>query len=201
MCIRDSYRPGNTVLHRLPVGAKVTGLAALSVAIVVVRSLPWAGVFLAIALAIALVARVPLRSLWRATRAVLVIAVVAGAFQWWWYGGAKAAETFIDLISLALGGVSLSATTPVNSMLDALSRWARPLRFVGISPHRVALTFALTISALPGTIAIARETRAAAMARGLERRPRAYLSPFVIRVVARAHESGDALHARGLGDD
>ena len=26
-------------------------------------------------------------------------------------------------------------------------------------------------------------------------------SPFVIRVVARAHETGDALHARGIGDD
>lgn len=195
------YQPGNTVLHRLPVGAKVAGLAALSLAIVAVRSLPLAGVFLGVAFAIALVARVPLRSLWRATRAVLVIAMVAGAFQWWWYGGAKAAETFIDLISLALGGVTLSATTPVNAMLDTLTRWARPLRFVGISPERVGLTFALTISALPGTIAIARETRAAAVARGVERRPRAYLSPFVIRVVARAHESGDALHARGLGDD
>ena len=59
----------------------------------------------------------------------------------------------------------------------------------------------MTVSALPGTIAVARETRAAALARGVERNPRAYLSPFVIRVVARAHESGDALHARGLGDD
>ncbi len=44
------------------------------------------------------------------------------------------------------------------------------------------------------------ETRDAARARGL-RSPRAYLSPFVVRVIARAHETGDALTARGIGDD
>ena len=56
------------------------------------------------------------------------------------------------------------------------------------------------IGALPGTLALALETRDAARARGLGRNPRVYLTPFVVRVVARAHEQGDALAARGLGD-
>ena len=47
---------------------------------------------------------------------------------------------------------------------------------------------------------LALETRDAARARGLGRNPRVYLTPFVVRVVARAHEQGDALAARGLGD-
>jgi biotin transport system permease protein len=196
-----TYHPGDSLLHRLPVGAKVLGLAVLSVAVVTVRSVPWGLAFLALTLVLAAVARVPLASLWRATRGVLVIAVVAGAFQWWWYGAGKAVETLVDLLALALAAVSLTATTPVNAMLDALTRWARPLRFVGLRPERVAMAFALTVSALPGTIAIARETRDAARARGIERNPRSYLSPFVIRVVARAQETGDALHARGIGDD
>ena len=195
------HQPGDTVLHRMPVGAKVLGLAALSLAIVVVRDVRTAPVFLAVTLALAALARVPLRSVWRAARSVLVLAAVAGAFQWWWYGAEKAVETFLDLLSLGLAALSLTATTSVNEMVDALARWARPLRLVGISPDRVALAVALTIGALPGTIAVAHETRDAARARGLERNPRAYLSPFVIRVVARAHESGDALHARGIGDD
>ena len=95
----------------------------------------------------------------------------------------------------------VSATTPVNAMLDAFIRWIAPLRHVGVDPERVALTIGLAIQALPGTIALAVETRDAARARGLGRHPRAYLTPFVIRVVARAHETGDALHARGIGDD
>lgn len=194
------YQPGTTLLHRLPVGVKLGGLAMLSLAIVLVRSMPASWVFLAVALLLALVARVRLRTLLRAARGVLLLAAFVGAFQWWWYGRDKAVETFVDLIALSLAAVVVTATTPVNTMLDAFIRWITPLRRVGVKPERVALAFGLAIQALPGTIALALETRDAARARGV-RHPRAFLTPFVIRVVARAHETGDALHARGIGDD
>jgi biotin transport system permease protein len=195
------YQPGTSLLHRLPVGAKLLGLGALSLAIVLVRSMPVSWVYLAVALALALLARVRLRTLARAARAILVLAAFIAALQWWWYGRDKAIETLVDLVALAIAAVVVSATTPVNAMLDALIRWLRPLRRVGVDPDRVALTFALAIQSLPGTVALAIETRDAARARGLGRHPRAYLTPFVIRVVARAHETGDALHARGIGDE
>ena len=129
----------------------------------------------------------------------MLVALVVGAFQWWLTGHAKAIETLVDLIALALAAVVLSATTPINAMLDAIIRWLTPFRRLGVDPDRVALTFTLAIQALPGTIALALETRDAARARGV-RTPRAFLSPFVIRVVARAHETGAALQARGIGD-
>lgn len=195
------YQPGTSLLHRLPVGAKLGGLAALSTAIVVVRDARAAVAFLAVALALAVLGRVGLRMLARTTRSVLLIAVIAGALQWWVSGPAKAVETLLDLIALALAAIAVSATTPVNAILDALVRWISPLRRIGVDPDRVALTIGLAVQALPGTVALALETRDAARARGLGRHPRAYLTPFVIRVVARAHETGDALHARGVGDD
>jgi biotin transport system permease protein len=193
------YQPGDSVLHRLPVGVKLAGLAALSLTIVLVRSMPWSLVVLGLALLLAIAGRVSVPLLVRAARGVLLIAVVIAGFQWWLAGYAKAIETLVDLLALALAAVVLSATTPVNAMLDAMVRWVTPLRRVGVDPERVALTFSLALQALPGTIALALETRDAARARGL-RSPRAYLSPFVIRVVARAHETGDALMARGIGD-
>jgi biotin transport system permease protein len=194
------YRPGGSLLHRIPVGPKLFGLAALSLTIVLVRSMPASWVFLAVALAIAAAGRVDVRTLARATRAVLVLAVVVAALQWVFYGRDKAIETLVDLVALALAAVVVTATTPVNAMLDAIIRWITPLRRVGVDPDRVALTFALAVQALPGTVALALETRDAARARGLGRHPRAFLTPFVVRVVARAHETGDALQARGLGD-
>ncbi|WP_193612331.1 CbiQ family ECF transporter T component [Nocardioides lijunqiniae] len=194
------YQPGETLLHRLPVGVKVLGLGAFSLTVVLVRDARASWVFLAVALAVALLARTRLAVLARATRVVLLFAAFVGALQWWLYGRDKAVETLVDLVALALAAVVVSATTPVNAMLDALVRWVRPLRRVGVDPDRVALTFALAIQSLPGTVALALETRDAARARGLGRHPRAYLTPFVIRVVARAHETGDALHARGIGD-
>ena len=195
------YRPGTTVLHRLPVGVKLAGLAALSLTIVLVRDLGAAVVFFGVAVLLAAVARIDLRTLVRSTRAVLVAATIVAALQWWIDGPVKAGEAFLDLLSLALAALAVSVTTPVNGILDALVRWITPLRRFGVDPERVALTFGLTIQALPGTIALALETRDAARARGLGRHPRAYLTPFVIRVVARAHETGDALAARGIGDD
>jgi biotin transport system permease protein len=194
------YQPGGSPLHRLPVGVKLAGLAALSLAIVLVRSMPASLAFLAAALLLALVGRVSLRTLVRAARGVLLVALVVAGFQWWLSGYAKAVETLVDLLALALAAVVLSATTPVNAMLDAIVRWVAPLRRLGVDPERVALTFTLAIQALPGTMTLAVETRDAARARGL-RSPRAYLSPFVVRVIARAHETGDALTARGIGDD
>jgi biotin transport system permease protein len=195
------YQPGSSLLHRLPVGAKLLGLTAFSLTIVLVRSMPASWVFLAVALGLALVARVNLRTLARAARLILVMALFVGALQWWFYGRDKAIETLVDLIALAIAAVVVTATTPVNAMLDAFIRWITPLRRFGVDPERVALTFGLAIQALPGTVALALETRDAARARGLGHHPRAYLTPFVIRVVARAHETGDALHARGIGDD
>lgn len=194
------HRPGTTLLHRLPVGVKLPALAGLSLAIVLVRDLRAACVFLVLALGLAVVARVDLRTLLRSTRAVLLAAILVSLLQWWFDGPAKAAETLLDLLSLALAALAVSVSTPVNAILDAVVGGLRPLRRVGVDPDRVALTVGLAVQSLPGTVALALETRDAARARGLGRHPRAYLTPFVIRVVARAHETGDALHARGLGD-
>jgi biotin transport system permease protein len=195
------YQPGHSLLHRLPVGVKLGGLAVLSLAIVIVRSMPASWVFLAIALLLALVARVRVVTLVRAARLVLLMAVFVSALQWFWYGRDKAIETIVDLLALSLAAVVVSATTPVNEMLDGFIRWITPLRRIGVDPDRVALTIGLAIQALPGTVALAYETRDAARARGLGKHPRSYLTPFVIRVVARAKETGDALHARGIGED
>ncbi|MGH1561173.1 CbiQ family ECF transporter T component [Mumia sp. DW29H23] len=195
------HQPGDSIVHRLPVGVKVSALAVFSIAVVAVRSMPASWIFLALALGAAVLAQVALGSLLRAARGVLLVAAVVAAFQWWLNGPDRAIETVVDLLALALAAVVLTATTPVNAMLDAMIRWITPFRRFGADPERVALTVGLAVQAIPGTIAIALETRDAARARGLERRPRAYLSPFVIRVVARAQETGDALAARGLGDD
>ena len=195
------HQPGTTVLHRLPPGVKLLLLAAGSLTVVLVRSASWAWVFLAVALLVALLGRVRVVTVARAMRAVLVLAVLAAALQWWWYGRDKAVETLLDLLTLTLAAVVVSATTPVNAMVDTLVAAVRPLRRVGVDPDRVALVLMMAIQALPGTVALALETRDAARARGLERSPRVYLTPFVVRVVARAHETGDALRARGLADD
>lgn len=194
------YRPGHSPLHRAPVGPKLLGLVLVSIALVVVRGPASAVLFLLGALALAAVARIPLLQVLRVLRALLLLALAVAALQWWSTGPARAVESLLDLLSLGLFGLTLSHTTAVTDMLDAFVRWIAPLRRLGVDPERVALTVGLAIQSLPATLTLALETRDAARARGL-RTPRAYLTPFVIRVVGRAQETGAALHARGIGDD
>jgi len=94
----------------------------------------------------------------------------------------------------------LTATTSVDDLLDSIVRGLRPFRRFGVDPDRVGLTFSLMLRAVPETLDLAAETRDAARARGLERSIRARTTPLVLRVVARARDTGDALHARGVVD-
>ena len=195
------YRPGKTVFHRLSVGAKLTGLLALSAVVVAVRGEISSAVFLGIAILAAAVSRIGLGTMLKALRPALLAAVFFGAFVVWQTTWQRGAEVVGDLFALVIAATVLTATTPITAMLDAIVRWLQPFRRIGVDPERVGLTFSLMMRAVPSTIETARETRDAARARGLEHHPRARLAPMVVRVVARAYETGDALHARGIGDD
>lgn len=195
------YRPGTTVFHRLPVGVKLLALTASSLVIVIVRGAPSSGVFLAVAIALSLLARLDIRTTLKALRPVLIVAVLFGGYQIWQKGWGPGAEVIADLFALVVLATVFTATTSINDMLDSITRWLQPFRRIGVNPEKVGLAFSLMMRSVPGTLEIARETRVAAKARGLERSPRALLIPMVLRTVARAHDTGDALMARGLGDD
>lgn len=199
------HRPGTTWLHRLPAGAKLLGLLLAGLLVVVVRGPVSAAVFLAAALGLVAWSGHGLRGTLGALRAIALVAALLGAWQVWQYGGQngwpRAVESVGDLVALVLLATVLTVTTPVDEVLDAITRELGPLRRVGVRPEAVALAFSLAIRAIPTTIVIAEETRDAALARGLERSPRARLTPLVIRVVSHARATGDALQARGIGDD
>jgi biotin transport system permease protein len=200
MSMIGDYRPGATLLHRLPAGVKLLGMLVAAVATVAARG--WAASLVALAVAAALLAwsGAGLRVTVKALRGIALVAVLLFAWQTWQHGWPRAVETVGDIVALVLLATVLTATTRVQDILDAITAGLRPLRRVGVDADRVALAFALTIRAIPATLELAVETRQAAQARGLERSLRARLVPFVIRVVARAHETGAALHARGVGD-
>jgi len=194
------YRPGSSLLHRIPAGPKM-GLVAIW-SIVVVGTKGWfaALVCLAGAVLIALWARLDARRTLRALRGLLVVLTIVSAYQAWQRGWEVSVAVSGDLLALFLVGLAFTATTPVDGVLTAVERGLRPLRPIGLKPETVAMAFSLMLAALPELIDIADQTRAAAKARGLDRNPRALLTPFAIRAVAHALETGDALHARGLGD-
>ena len=194
------YRPGNTLLHRLPPGAKLLGLLLAGIGLVLVHS-PYLAVGAAAAAA-GLVVWVGggVRTVLTTLRGLLVVAVLLGGWLVWHSGWSQAVDTVGDLVALVLAAAALLISTAVNDMLDTIARLARPLRVFGVDPERVSLAFSLMIRAIPSTLEAAEQSRQAALARGLGSDPRARLIPLAIRVVAQAKATGDALHARGIGD-
>lgn len=191
------YRPGSTQLHRAPVAARLAALAALSVLVVATRG-PWAALagagFVGL---LAAWARVP----WRAVRAALAVAALVGGYRAWAGAPAQGLAAGLDLLALVLAGAVLVAVTPADELLAAVAAAARPFRRVGARPERVALAAVLMLRAVPALVGALSQSRDAARARGAERDPRTWLTPAAVRAVARAHATGEALAARGLGAD
>ena len=200
MSLLGLYRPGRTWLHRLPAGAKLLGLLVASIVVVALRG-PASGIAaLTVALVLVAWSGTGLRRLVRTLRGLLVVVVLMAAYTTWQQGWERGVELTTDLVALVLLATVLTATTPVDEVLDAVTRAVGPLRRIGIDPERVGLAFALVLRAVPTTLDLARQTGDAARARGLERDPRARLVPLVIRSVAHARATGEALDARGVGD-
>lgn len=195
------YRPGTTFLHRTPAGAKILALATLSLVTVLVRSAWTSGAVLALAVVLLLVARARPGLVLRTLRGLLLVMGLLAAYQTWQRGAEHAFTVVGALVALILLATVLTVTTRIEEMVDTVTRALGPFRRVGVSPELVALAFSLMVRGIPTTFDIARETRQAALARGLDRSPRAHLTPMVIRVVAHARATGEALHARGIADD
>lgn len=196
-----AYQPGRSLLHRWPAGPKLIGLFVIGVTVVSLRGWWPPLVALGIAVIVAASARLPWRTVWSGLRPLLLLIAVLGAFQLWQQGWPTAVETVATLVTLIIGSIVLTATTPVDLLLDAIVKGISPIRPLGVNPEKVALAFSLMIRAIPEIFVLFTQTREAAKARGLERSPRAVLVPLAIRTVAHAHATGEALHARGLGDD
>lgn len=195
------YQPGTTLLHRVPAGAKLLTMAVLSLVVVTWRSPVATAALLVAVLGLLLWARVRVRLLLRTLRGLLVLVVLLSAWQAWQRGWEHAFTVVGSLVGLILLATVLTVTTSVDEMLDTLVRALGPARRLGVDPERVALAFSLMVRGIPTTLDLAVETRQAAMARGLERHPRALLVPMVLRSVAHARATGEALHARGIADD
>lgn len=195
------YRPGNTFLHRLSAGQKLLLLFTFGVVVVVVRGPASAIGFLVFTLVLVAWSGMRIDVLLRTLRGLLLIAGLLFAYHVWRTGWDRGIEAVADLTTLILASTILTTTTPIDEMLDTITASMRPFQRFGANPERIALTFALLIRAIPETLEIASETRDAAKARGLERNPRVYMTPLAIRVVANARDTGDALAARGIGDD
>lgn len=195
------YVSGSSWLHRAPLWAKFAGVVAAGAASFVL--LDWRASVLALAAVVAawLSAGLGVRRLASSWRLVVPLASVLFVFQWWQQGPLTATRIVSNLLLCFVAAGLLTATVPLRDLLDGVAGLARPLRRFGADPERFALAIAIMLRSIPVLAGAFAEVGDAARARGLERSVRARTVPVVLSAVAYARRTGDALAARGLGDD
>ena len=193
------YSPGRSVIHRAPTLLK---LLLLSVGVVSISMLqePWQlGIAFLVALALFVVAGVPLPAALRQIVPILWMLLIAvpiqGLLAGWLIAGLMAGRL---LIAVALAAL-FTLTTTVTSVLEAFQTLLRPFgRW--IDADRVGLLVALTIRCIPLVSEIVVEVLEARKARGTRGSLVALAVPVVVRSLYAADALGEALVARGLDD-
>lgn len=195
------YVPGQSFLHRLAPGWKLLGLvvAAIVLAIDSTITLP---AFVAAALIAAWIdSDMDARALGRLIRPVLWILVPVALFQTFFAGGEAAIRVILVMIDLVIAAGLVSVTTRMTDLLDSLTSLLQPLAWIAISPAVVAFAVSFVIRLVPAIAQIARELDEARRARGASRNPFAMAGPLLIRVIGMGNAMGEALDARGFGDN
>ena len=194
------HQPGEGWLFRLGVGWKYLLMLTLSLPALIIQA--WPVTLAALALTITLLASSgidPARML-RIGWAMCLILGLLAAYQLVVLNPWAAVVVPGNLLLAVLAARLLTLTTPTPELLNALIVALRPIRFVGLNPERVALAVALMIRSIPYLLGLFDDARDAARARGAERNVVALLMPMVLGSVAHAERTGEALHARGLGE-
>ncbi|BCW63190.1 energy-coupling factor transporter transmembrane protein EcfT [Paenarthrobacter sp. MSM-2-10-13] len=195
-----NYVRGNSIIHRTPLWLKFLVVAACGAASFLIVDWAVSLVVFAVMCGLFMLTGAGFRRLLKAIWLVAPILLVIGLFQWWQLGGPTAARIVFNVLVCVVAASVLTATTPVQDLLDGVVALAKPFRRFGADPERFALTIAVMLRSIPFIAGAFTDVRDSARARGLERNPRALVLPVFITTVAYARQTGDALAARGLGE-
>ncbi|APT84935.1 hypothetical protein CAQU_07495 [Corynebacterium aquilae DSM 44791] len=197
-----TYIPGSSPLHRMPPGAKMLGLIAFIIATTLIAKTPPVALgCCVIALAGYAMAKIPARTaiaqLLPPLPVLAVLSLVTGIFDSW----AKAIAIFFSVYASIIAATLVTLTTTIANMLDALERALSPLSKLGLPVEAITLVLVLTIRMIPVQLQAIAEAIDAAKARGAGLSLTAVIVPVIIRSIRCSAMLGDALTARGIGDD
>jgi biotin transport system permease protein len=195
-----NYVPGHSVIHRAPLALKFLLVVGCGLASFLVVDWLVSATVLAVMCGLLLLTGAGPRRLLRAVQPLLPVLLVIGAFQWWQLGAPTAARIVLNILICVVAAALLTATTPMQRLLDGVVSLAMPFRRFGADPERFALTIGVMLRSIPYIAGAFADVRDSARARGLERNPRALVLPVFITTVAYARQTGEALAARGLGE-
>jgi biotin transport system permease protein len=200
------YVPRTSPVHRAPAGGKLVALAALSVLVFAVPTLPVVCGALVFVVVLGLAgARLPAAVLLSQARAVLWWLVALFVLHSVVTDVLTGTLTVLRLLTLVLAAAVVTATTRVTAMVAVVERVCGPLRWVGVRPARIGLVIAMALRFIPLISERADRIREAQAARGGSTRGLRGLTttvvPLLVQVLQLASTVSEALDARGADDE
>jgi biotin transport system permease protein len=182
---------GDSLMHRLPVRAKLALLFVAAILLFVTSDLWSLGLFLSTGIA-------P-REAFRRVRFVLFTVLLVAAANYVLVSPPEGVAVFCRLSALVLLAAAVTATTGISAFMDEITRLLTPLERLGIvRAADVSLAVGLVIRFVPEIFARYGDIVAAHKARGLPIRPLTLLVPLIILTLKDADTIAMAIDARGF---
>jgi biotin transport system permease protein len=197
--VKTLYVDGNTFLHRLSPRMKLLGLAAASLCLFAISSLPILGIICLISAGNYAALGLSPRQWWQRLRPILVTIVVVALFTLLVETPHQAGLVLLRLTSLMLLAAAVTATTGIGDFIEEITWLARPLERTGlVKASDIGLSVGLVIRFVPEVLTRYQAIRDAHLARGLKPRPLTLAVPMIILTLRSADEIAAAIDARGL---
>ena len=217
------YFPGNSLLHKMDPRAKLILTFAYIVAVFVPRN--WAGLSLAVAFLVMSVwlSHLPLKLIFKSLKPILPLIVFTSIINifyvrdglvlvdWWiihitLQGVVTAVFIAVRILCLIAGSSLLTYTTSPTALTDALERLMKPLKFLHVNVHELAMMMTIALRFIPALIEETDKIMSAQKARGadmesggLMQRIKALipiLIPLFVSSFRRAYELAMAMECR-----
>ncbi len=177
------YYPSSSIVHRLDARVKLLLAIAYIITIFFVEDyVVYAGMFLFV-LAVALIARIPLKILFRTVRTIVVLILITavinlfftkGETLWWSWkfikiyreGVERAIKLALRLILLMLFPSLLTLTTTPMELTDAIESLLSPLKLIKVPVHAIALIMSIALRMIPILVEETNKIMLAQKARG-----------------------------------
>ncbi|MBO4216793.1 MAG: energy-coupling factor transporter transmembrane protein EcfT [Clostridia bacterium] len=218
------YFPGNSVLHRADPRTSILLSILFIVTVFFARSAPAYGFILLLSLLLVMISKIPLKTVLRGIRPLLIIMIITALLNVFWHSGEDVLFSFwkitvykegviaavymiVRIFSLIVGtSVILSYTTSPLSLADGLERLLAPLKLIKLPVHEFSMMMTIAMRFIPtlidetDKITSAQKSRGADLSTGgLVKRAKALipiLIPLFISSFRRADELATAMECR-----
>ncbi|MCY1664434.1 energy-coupling factor transporter transmembrane component T family protein [Rhizobium sp. SL86] len=190
---------GRTLLHRLPAGPKLALLAAVSLALFFVQSLPILALSLAVTGLLYGSLGLSAGEALKRIRPVLITILLFALVNLVLISATEALTTTLRLLSVLLLAASVTATTTIAAFMDVLTKLFLPLERLGLlKAADISLAVGLVLRFVPEIAARYEGLKEAHRARGLPVRLSRILGPLIISTLKDADSIAQAIDARGI---